>query len=46
MEQKMKVSTDLVPNEFVGYHAIEQYNRGGRKKNGTCTVFTRYTASN
>lgn len=30
----MEVLTGLVPNEFVGYHPMEHYNRNGWKKNG------------
>ena len=34
MEKKMEVCTDLVPNEYVGYHPLEHYSRAGRKKKG------------
>ncbi|RFU32797.1 hypothetical protein B7463_g3567, partial [Scytalidium lignicola] len=31
MEEKVKVHTDLVPNEFLGYHPCESYARNNRK---------------
>jgi isopenicillin N synthase-like dioxygenase len=31
LDQKMKVSTDLMPEEFCGYHASEKYNWEGSK---------------
>jgi isopenicillin N synthase-like dioxygenase len=34
MKAKMEVFTELVPNQFVGYHPMGHYNRGGRKKRG------------
>lgn len=33
-EKKMEVHTDLVPNEYVGYHPMEAYNRNGWKHQG------------
>ena len=33
-EKKMEVFTGLVPNEYVGYHPMECYNRNGRKRQG------------
>lgn len=32
---KLEVDTALVPNEYVGYHKMQGYNRNGRKKKGT-----------
>lgn len=34
METKTEVFMGLVPNEFVGYHPMEHYNCGGRRKKG------------
>lgn len=34
MEEKLKVDTKLVPNEYVGYHPLSGYNRNGRKLKG------------
>jgi hypothetical protein len=34
LEKKMEVDTALVPNEYVGYHAMASYNRNGRKYHG------------
>lgn len=34
MEKKLEVSTDLVPDEYVGYHPLEHYSRNGQKKRG------------
>ena len=34
LEKKMEVDTALVPNEYVGYHAMASYNRNGRKLHG------------
>lgn len=31
---KMQVYTGLVPNEYVGYHPMEAYNRNGWKHQG------------
>lgn len=31
---KMQVYTGLVPNEYVGYHPMETYNRNGWKHQG------------
>lgn len=33
-EKKMEVFTGLVPNEYVGYHPMECYNRNGWKRQG------------
>ncbi|KAL3451547.1 hypothetical protein BJX65DRAFT_321383 [Aspergillus insuetus] len=33
-EEKMKVFTGLVPNEYVGFHPMECYNRNGWKHQG------------
>ena len=33
-EKKMEVFTGLVPNEFVGYHPMQAYNRNSLKRNG------------
>lgn len=35
-EKKMEVFTGLVPNEYVGYHPMECYNRNGWKRQGQC----------
>lgn len=34
-EKKMEVFTGLVPNEYVGFHPMECYNRNGWKHQGT-----------
>jgi len=34
LEKKMEVDTALVPNEYVGYHAMASYNRNCRKYHG------------
>ncbi|TFK50256.1 putative gibberellin 3-beta hydroxylase [Heliocybe sulcata] len=39
MEEKMKVWTGLVPNEYVGYHPLEGYNRNHRKYNDLSEAF-------
>jgi hypothetical protein len=33
-EKKMEVFTGLVPNEYVGFHPMECYNRNGWKHQG------------
>lgn len=33
-QKKMEVFTGLVPNEYVGYHPMECYNRNGWKHQG------------
>lgn len=33
-EKKMEVFTGLVPNEYVGFHPLEHYNRNGWKHRG------------
>lgn len=33
-DKKMEVYTGLVPNEFVGYHPMNHYNRNGWKHKG------------
>ncbi|KAG0650736.1 2-oxoglutarate-Fe(II) type oxidoreductase hxnY, partial [Hyphodiscus hymeniophilus] len=38
-EEKMKVDTALVPNEYVGYHGMASYNRGGRKHQDLSEAF-------
>jgi isopenicillin N synthase-like dioxygenase len=35
MEKKLEVDTNLVPKEYVGYHAMASYNKASRKHNGT-----------
>jgi isopenicillin N synthase-like dioxygenase len=32
LEEKMRVCTDLIPEEFCGYHPIERYNWEGSKR--------------
>ncbi|RDW89161.1 hypothetical protein BP6252_01193 [Coleophoma cylindrospora] len=39
IEKKMEVFTDLVPNEFVGYHPMEHYARNKRAKKDLCEAF-------
>lgn len=34
IEEKMKVCTDLMPDEFCGYHPSEHYNVNGSKQRG------------
>jgi hypothetical protein len=34
MERKLEVDTNLIPKEFVGYHAMSSYNKAGRKHRG------------
>ena len=34
LEEKMKVCTDLMPEEFCGYHPSERYNWEGAKRAG------------
>lgn len=34
IEEKMKVCTDLMPEEFCGYHPMERYNWEGAKRKG------------
>lgn len=34
LEKKMDVCTDLMPNEFCGYHPMEQYNWSSLKRKG------------
>ncbi|KAJ0421311.1 hypothetical protein BJY00DRAFT_110761 [Aspergillus carlsbadensis] len=36
---KMEVSTDLIPSEYCGYHAMERYNPNGRKKRDLYEAF-------
>jgi hypothetical protein len=38
----MEVYTGLVPDEYVGYHPMEHYNRGGRKKQGELPFLHEY----
>jgi len=33
-EKKMAVCTDLMPDEFCGYHPMEQYNINGSSQRG------------
>lgn len=40
LERKLEVDTALVPNEYVGYHKIQSYNRNGRKHNGAFKLFS------
>ncbi|KZT22420.1 putative gibberellin 3-beta hydroxylase [Neolentinus lepideus HHB14362 ss-1] len=39
MEEKMKVWTGLMPNEYVGYHPLKGYNRNQRKYNDLSEAF-------
>ncbi|KAK9366195.1 hypothetical protein V1509DRAFT_630823 [Lipomyces kononenkoae] len=39
IEKKMEVDTALVPGEFVGYHAMEQYGSKNRKQNDLSEAF-------
>jgi isopenicillin N synthase-like dioxygenase len=34
LEEKCKIHTDLIPDEFVGYHPLNSYQRDGRKLRG------------
>jgi hypothetical protein len=34
LEEKMQVCTDLIPEEFCGYHPSERYNWEGAKRAG------------
>lgn len=34
MKEKMQVCTDLMPEEFCGYHPMERYNWEGTKHKG------------
>ncbi|KAF2711114.1 putative isopenicillin N synthetase [Pleomassaria siparia CBS 279.74] len=38
-EEKMRVSTDLVPEEFFGYFPMSTYNRNGKKKKDLMEAF-------
>ncbi|KAK3073217.1 hypothetical protein LTR53_005416 [Teratosphaeriaceae sp. CCFEE 6253] len=38
MEKKLEVDTARVPNEYVGYHKMQGYNRNGRKQQGRPTL--------
>ena len=40
LEEKMKVCTDLMPDEFCGYHPMEHYNINGLKHKGTSVLET------
>lgn len=33
-DKKMEVCTDLMPDEYCGYHPMEQYNPNGWKRRG------------
>lgn len=33
-EKKMEVCTDLIPDEYCGYHPIQSYNPNGWKRRG------------
>ncbi|EXJ69809.1 uncharacterized protein A1O5_06880 [Cladophialophora psammophila CBS 110553] len=39
LEKKMEVDTNLVPKEYVGYHALASYNRNGRKHHDLSEAF-------
>jgi isopenicillin N synthase-like dioxygenase len=34
MEKKMEVCTELIPDEYCGYHPMSHYNPNGWKKRG------------
>lgn len=39
MEEKMEVCTDLIPDEYCGYHPLQAYNPNGWKKKGKCSAY-------
>ncbi|ETI20821.1 hypothetical protein G647_07163 [Cladophialophora carrionii CBS 160.54] len=39
MEKKLEVDTNLVPKEYVGYHAMASYNKASRKHNDLSEAF-------
>ncbi|KAI1628830.1 putative gibberellin 3-beta hydroxylase [Exophiala viscosa] len=39
LENKLEVDTNLVPKEYVGYHAMSSYNRNGRKHKDLSEAF-------